>query len=53
MSNYVDKQAKYIQQLTLRHQAYFDICRQELRAEISVLRDLIHQEKPHLLISAN
>jgi hypothetical protein len=41
MSNYVDEQAKYIQQLTLRHQAYFDICRQELRADISVLRDLI------------
>ena len=30
MSNYVDEQAEYIQQLTLRHQAYFDICRQEL-----------------------
>jgi hypothetical protein len=41
MSNYVDERAEYIQQLTLRHQAYFDICRQELRAEISVLRDLI------------
>jgi hypothetical protein len=41
MSNYIDERASYIQQLTLRHQAYFDICRQELRAEISVLRDLI------------
>jgi hypothetical protein len=37
MSNYVDEQAEYIQHLTLQHQAYFDICRQELRAEISVL----------------
>jgi hypothetical protein len=41
MSNYVDKQAEYIQQLTIQHQAYFDICRQELHTEISVLRDLI------------
>jgi hypothetical protein len=41
MSNYVDEQAEYIQKLTLRHQAYFDISRQELRAEISVLQDLI------------
>jgi hypothetical protein len=41
MSNYIDKRAKYIQQLTLWHQAYFDICRQELHAEISVLQDLI------------
>jgi hypothetical protein len=41
MSNYINERAEYIQQLTLRHQAYFDICRQELRADISVLRDLI------------
>jgi hypothetical protein len=41
MSNYVDERAEYIQQLTLRHQAYFNICRQELRADISILRDLI------------
>jgi hypothetical protein len=41
MSNYIDEQAEYIQQLTLRHQAYFDICKQELHAEISVLQDLI------------
>jgi hypothetical protein len=41
MSNYINEQAKYIQQLTLQHQAYFDICRQELHADISILRDLI------------
>jgi hypothetical protein len=41
MNNYVDKQAKHIQHLTCQHQAYFDICKQELRADISVLRDLI------------
>jgi hypothetical protein len=41
MSNYVNEQAEYIQHLTLRHQAYFNICRQELCADISVLRDLI------------
>jgi hypothetical protein len=41
MSNYIDKRAKYIQQLTLQHQAYFDICKQELHTEISVLQDLI------------
>jgi hypothetical protein len=41
MSNYIDERAKYIQQLTLQHQAYFDICKQELRTEISVLWDLI------------
>jgi hypothetical protein len=27
--------------LTRQHQAYFDICKQELRADINVLRDLI------------
>jgi hypothetical protein len=41
MSNYINERAKYIQQLTLRHQAYFDICRQELRTDLSVLKDLI------------
>jgi uncharacterized protein YozE (UPF0346 family) len=41
MSNYVNEQAEYIQHLTLWHQAYFDICRQELHTEISVLQDLI------------
>jgi hypothetical protein len=41
MSNYIDKQTKLIEQLTIRHKAYFDICRQELQAEISVLQDLI------------
>jgi hypothetical protein len=41
MSNYVDKQADHIQHLTRQHQAYFHICKQELHADISVLRDLI------------
>jgi hypothetical protein len=41
MNNYIDKRAEHIQHLTRQHQAYFDICKQELRADISVLRDLI------------
>jgi hypothetical protein len=41
MSNYVDKRTKFIWWLTLCHKAYFNVCKQELRAEISVLRDLI------------
>jgi hypothetical protein len=41
MSNYVDERTEHIQHLTRQHQAYFDICKQELRADISVLRDLI------------
>jgi hypothetical protein len=41
MSNYVDEWAEHIQHLTCQHQAYFDICKQELHADISVLRDLI------------
>jgi hypothetical protein len=41
MSNYVDEHAEHIQHLTRQHQAYFDICKQEIRADIQVLRDLI------------
>jgi hypothetical protein len=41
MSNYVDKQTELIERLTIRHRAYFDICKQELQAEISILKDLI------------
>jgi hypothetical protein len=41
MSNYINEQTEHIQHLTRQHQAYFDICKQELRADISVLRDLI------------
>jgi hypothetical protein len=41
MSNYVDERAEHIQHLTRQHQAYFDICKQEIRADIQVLRDLI------------
>jgi hypothetical protein len=41
MSNYVDERANHIQHLTRQHQAYFDICKQEIRADIQVLRDLI------------
>jgi hypothetical protein len=41
MSNYVDKRAENIQHLTRQHQAYFDICKQEIWADIQVLRDLI------------
>jgi hypothetical protein len=41
MNNYVDERTEHIQHLTRQHQAYFDICKQELRADISVLRDLI------------
>jgi hypothetical protein len=41
MGNYVNERAKYIQQLTIQHQAYFDICKQELHTEIMILRDLI------------
>jgi hypothetical protein len=41
MNNYVDERAKHIQHLTRQHQAYFDICKQELRTDIQVLRDLI------------
>jgi hypothetical protein len=41
MSNYVDEQTELIKQLTIRHKAYFNVCRQELWAEISVLQDLI------------
>jgi hypothetical protein len=41
MSNYVDEQAELIQQLTICHKAYFNVCKQELQAEISVLWDLI------------
>jgi hypothetical protein len=41
MSNYVDERAEHIQHITHQHQAYFHICKQELRADIQVLRDLI------------
>jgi hypothetical protein len=41
MSNYVDKRTEHIEHLTRQHQAYFDICKQELRADITILRDLI------------
>jgi hypothetical protein len=41
MSNYVDECADHIQHLARQHQAYFEICKQELRADIQVLRDLI------------
>jgi lipopolysaccharide biosynthesis protein len=41
MSNYVDERTEHIQRLTRQHQAYFDICKQELHADISVLKDLI------------
>jgi hypothetical protein len=41
MNNYIDERAKHIQHLTRQHQAYFDICKQEIRADIQVLRDLI------------
>jgi hypothetical protein len=30
MSNYVDERAEHIQHLTRQHQAYFDICKQEI-----------------------
>jgi hypothetical protein len=41
MSNYIDEWTELIQQLTIWHKAYFNVCKQELRAEISVLKDLI------------
>jgi hypothetical protein len=41
MNNYIDERAEHIQHLTCQHQAYFDICKKELRADITVLRDLI------------
>jgi hypothetical protein len=41
MSNYVDERADHIEHLTRQHRAYFDICKQEIRADIQVLRDLI------------
>jgi hypothetical protein len=41
MSNYIDKRTELIKQLTTRHKAYFNICKQELQVEISVLQDLI------------
>jgi hypothetical protein len=41
MNNYIDERAEHIQHLTRQHQAYFDICKQEIRADIQVLRDLI------------
>jgi hypothetical protein len=41
MNNYVNKRAEHIEHLTRQHQAYFDICKQELRTDISILRDLI------------
>jgi hypothetical protein len=41
MNNYIDERAEHIQHITHQHQAYFDICKQELRADIQVLRDLI------------
>jgi hypothetical protein len=41
MSNYVNKWTKLIEQLTIRHKVYFNVCKQELQAEISVLQDLI------------
>jgi hypothetical protein len=41
MNNYVNERAEHIQHLTRQHQAYFDICKQEIRADIQVLRDLI------------
>ena len=41
MNNYVDERAEHIQHLTRQHQAYFDICKQEIWADIQVLRDLI------------
>jgi hypothetical protein len=41
MSNYINERADHIQHLICQHQAYFDICKQEIRADISVLRDLI------------
>jgi hypothetical protein len=41
MSNYIDERTKHIQHLTRQHQAYFNICKQEIRADIQVLWDLI------------
>jgi hypothetical protein len=41
MNNYINERAEHIQHLTHQHQAYFDICKQEIRADIQVLRDLI------------
>jgi hypothetical protein len=41
MSNYIEEWTELIEQLTIHHKAYFDICRQELHTEISVLQDLI------------
>jgi hypothetical protein len=41
MSNYVNERTELIEWLTFRHKAYFDVCKQELQAEISVLQDLI------------
>jgi hypothetical protein len=41
MSNYVDERTEHIQHLTRQHQAYFNICKQELCVDIQVLRDLI------------
>jgi hypothetical protein len=42
MSNYINEQTELIERLTIRHKAYFDMCKQELQAEISVFQDLIH-----------
>jgi hypothetical protein len=41
MNNYMDERAEHIQHLTHQHQAYFNICKQEIWADIQVLRDLI------------
>jgi hypothetical protein len=41
MSNYVNERTKLIKRLTIQHKAYFNVYRQELQAEISVLQDLV------------